>query len=245
MLLPALIGGLLLSSSVMPSFAQEAQPTGEPETLELGVEVFRTVCSACHGPTGGGVPELFPPLRDNERVLDPAYVESVVREGLAGPIDVNGVTYDRVMPPPAGLTDEEIQAVAAFVSAGLEVGGGKAPPDSAGAGTVAVSLPVATVVTSGLAMLIAIAVVAGVMAPRLVATTDRLNLTWLDAWLKTSVIVAYFVLGTVVVPSLILELGAIASLPRLVRDVIGLGVWGGAVGLGLWGLWWAQRRSRV
>jgi hypothetical protein len=91
----------------------------------------------------------------------------------------------------------------------------------------------------------AAAVAAAVLAPRVLAATDRLTLPWFDAWLKTGVIVAYFVLGTVVLPSLILELNVVTALPRIARDLVGVAVWTVAVGLGLWGLWWAQRRNRV
>jgi hypothetical protein len=63
--------------------------------------------------------------------------------------------------------------------------------------------------------------------------------------LKTGVIVVYFVVGTVVLPSRILELSVVTALPRIARDLVGVGVWMAAVGLGLWGLWWAQRRNRV
>ena len=232
-----------------PALSQEETPSpgGEPtnETLQQGAEVFRTVCAVCHGPTGAGTPELFPPLRDNQRVFDPVYVEQVVSEGLSGPIEVNGITYDRVMPPPAGLSDVEISAVAAFVAAGLELPEGTETTTPSSAGTVALSLPVASVVSFGLAFLIAAAVAAAVLVPKVVAVTDRVTLPWFDAWLKTSVIVVYFVVGMVLLPSLILELDFIASLPRLAQDLIGVGVWGLAVGIGLWGLWWLQRRNRI
>lgn len=39
----------------------------------------------------------MPPLAGNPRVQDEAYVVKVVREGLSGPLEVGGVTYDGVM----------------------------------------------------------------------------------------------------------------------------------------------------
>ncbi len=246
----AFIGSLFLFTSVGPVLAQE-EGTGTSgaevttETLQQGAEVFRTVCAACHSPTGAGVPGLFPPLRDNQRVLDSAYVEQVVRDGLSGPIEVNGITYDRAMSPPAGISEADIAAVAAFVSGGMEIPEATGLAPASGAGTVAVALPAATVVSFGLAFLLSTAVAAAVLAPRVLGATDRLTLPWFDAWVKTAVIVVYFVVTTVVVPSLILELGLVASLPRLVQDLVGVGAWAVALGLGLWGLWWAQRRNRV
>lgn len=60
-------------------------------------------CTACHLPTGEGIPGAFPPLKG--RVADIAasdegrsYLVSVVNAGLMGSITVNGVPYMGVMP---------------------------------------------------------------------------------------------------------------------------------------------------
>jgi len=72
-------------------------------------------CALCHEPDGVGIPELAPPLIDNPRVADAAYLEKVIREGISGPLEVSGVLYDDEMPPFDDLTDAEIEAVVAFV----------------------------------------------------------------------------------------------------------------------------------
>lgn len=62
----------------------------------------------------------------------------VIRNGKQGPITVDGVTYDGVMPPVAGLTDAQIEAVAGYV-AGLAGSQSPTTPTS----TAAPSGPVA------------------------------------------------------------------------------------------------------
>jgi mono/diheme cytochrome c family protein len=81
----------------------------------LGEETYMDNCAMCHEPDGAGIPELAPPLIDNPRVADAAYLEKVIREGISGPLEVSGVLYDEEMPAFDVLTDVEIEAVVAFV----------------------------------------------------------------------------------------------------------------------------------
>ncbi len=57
----------------------------------------------------------FPPLAGNPNIADPNYVIDVIRNGKQGPITVDSVSYDGVMPPVGNLTDAQIEAVAAYV----------------------------------------------------------------------------------------------------------------------------------
>ena len=82
-----------------------------------GQAVYTTNCSSCHQPDGLGIPGSFPPLSGNPNVQDAAYVKTVVTEGLSGPIEVLGETYDGVMPPFASLSDAEIDAVTVYIQA--------------------------------------------------------------------------------------------------------------------------------
>lgn len=80
-----------------------------------GASAYGQFCSACHQPTGAGVPGTFPPLAGNENVADAAYVEATIRDGLSGVIEVDGVSYDMIMPPVGGISEPEIAAVVAYV----------------------------------------------------------------------------------------------------------------------------------
>ena len=95
------------ATSAPPPQAQDA----------LGEETYMDYCAMCHETDGTGIPEVAPPLIDNPRVADAAYLEQVVREGLAGPLEFDGVEieYDDEMPPFDDLTDAEVEAVLTFV----------------------------------------------------------------------------------------------------------------------------------
>lgn len=123
---PALIVGALAAAVLLPSTvgAQEG-PDGR--------EVYLASCASCHQGTGVGVPGSFPPLLDNPNIQDAAYVGTVIREGKTGPIDVNGVTFDAEMPAQAQLTDAEIEAVIAYIQAGVFIPADIAPVGEGGA----------------------------------------------------------------------------------------------------------------
>jgi mono/diheme cytochrome c family protein len=102
-----------------PEFAA-AQGGGE------GATIYADKCASCHQADGSGVPGSFPPLRGNPNVADVAYVESVISDGLSGPLEVDGVTYDGVMPA-IDLSDAERTAVAEYVASLAEAGESTAP----------------------------------------------------------------------------------------------------------------------
>lgn len=114
-----------------------AAPTAGPAVdaqSPSGPEVFAAQCASCHQPSGEGIVGTFPPLAGNPAAADAAYVESVIRDGQSGPIEVMGTTYDGVMPPVIALSDPEIAAVVDYVVelAGPATSGDEesAPPES-------------------------------------------------------------------------------------------------------------------
>lgn len=94
-------------------------PTGpegeEPPSLELGQSVYEQYCLACHQADGSGVPGLYPPLKDTEWVSgDKEPLIDVILNGLSGPIEVHGETYNQEMAAHGFLSDEEIAAVLTY-----------------------------------------------------------------------------------------------------------------------------------
>jgi mono/diheme cytochrome c family protein len=63
-------------------------------------------------------------------------VVDIITNGKQGPITVDGVAYDGVMPPVAGLSDAQIEAVAGYV-AGLADTQTTAPPTTTPSGPIA------------------------------------------------------------------------------------------------------------
>lgn len=223
----------------------ESSPADEAaaEQLREGATVYTQICASCHQAGGAGLEGQFPPLIDNPNVDDAAYLESVITNGRQGEIIVNGVTYNGVMPSFSTLSDDDTAAVIAFIQNDFV-----APPVS---GVVAVGpvagteLPPLTNMTYFLALAIAAGGIGLVLAPRVLSENDRLNTPWLDACLKTVVIVSGVILLTVVIPDWAIKNSTVTSLSRFAQDLIGVSLWTLGMVTVLWSLWYAHRRSRV
>ncbi len=70
-------------------------------------------------------------------------------------------------------------------------------------------------------------------------------MSWTVAGAVGLIVVAYFALATVWLPSWVLRLPTVAQASRLVADVVGTAVWAAFLGLGMWGLRVAQRRGWI
>lgn len=220
----------------------EAGPSDD--TLRAGAEVYTAICAQCHQAGGIGVAGKYPPLKDNPNLVDAAYIEGVIRNGRDGAITVNGETYDGVMPAQTALTDGDVVNVVAYIQSGFQAPAGPAPEVATGpvAGT---ELPLMSNYTIILGFAIAAGAIALVLGPRVIAAGDRRTLTWADAGLKSGVIVVGMILGTTIIPSKVLEMQTVQELPRVAQDLIAVGLWLGALGAGLWALWYAHRERRI
>jgi mono/diheme cytochrome c family protein len=237
----ALVGALL--PFVMTGSRADAGPTDAQ--LAAGAEVYQVICQACHQAGGTGLAGSFPPLKDNPNLQDAAYIEDVIRNGRSGELIVNGETYNGVMPAQTALSDDDIVNVIAYIQSGFQApaGGGEVAADT---GPVAgTDLPIMADYTIWLAFAIALGALALVLGPRVVAAHDRREMTWVDAGLKSAVIVVAMILGTTYIPSKVLELETVAELPRIAQDIIAVGIWMTALGAGLWALWYAHRERRI
>lgn len=88
----------------------------ESETLGEGSRLYSTFCGACHQGNGMGAPGRFPPLAGTDWVTgEPQRLIRLVLEGLEGPIEVNGETYNGYMPPHAFLSDSELADVISYI----------------------------------------------------------------------------------------------------------------------------------
>ena len=86
------------------------------ERVQAGAKVFEIACSACHQPTGQGLPGAFPPLAGSDFLLkEPKRAIDIVVKGLQGEVTVNGVKYNSVMPAMTQLSDQEIADVITYV----------------------------------------------------------------------------------------------------------------------------------
>lgn len=59
-----------------------------------GLQLFRTICSACHGADGKGIENLAPPLKGSEYIDGSMHrLASIILHGLSGPVHVGGKLY--------------------------------------------------------------------------------------------------------------------------------------------------------
>jgi nitrite reductase (NO-forming)/hydroxylamine reductase len=86
------------------------------DVMARGEAVFLGTCAACHQPTGVGLPGAFPPLAGSDYLQgDRKQVMSAALFGLSGPITVNGVEYNGVMPSAGYLPDQDLADALTYV----------------------------------------------------------------------------------------------------------------------------------
>jgi mono/diheme cytochrome c family protein len=94
----------------------EAFVKADAEQMKRGAAVYARTCIACHQPTGLGLPPVFPPLANAPIVVgNPELPVKFILQGLMGPITVNGMAYNSMMPPVAGVSDADIADVLTYV----------------------------------------------------------------------------------------------------------------------------------
>jgi mono/diheme cytochrome c family protein len=104
--------------------------TGPPSLAALGLQVYnKPTCVACHQANGKGLPGQFPPLVRSPWIAEPqpGRVIRIVLDGLSGPLQVEGQSFNGTMVPWKDvLSDEEIAAVLTYVRQNADWGN-KAP----------------------------------------------------------------------------------------------------------------------
>jgi nitrite reductase (NO-forming) len=85
------------------------------EQIAMGKSVFTQNCAACHQPDGKGVNGAFPPLAKSDFLnADVKRAIGIVKNGLSGPITVNGEKFNSVMPS-LGLSDDDTANVLTYI----------------------------------------------------------------------------------------------------------------------------------
>jgi mono/diheme cytochrome c family protein len=78
----------------------------------------KPTCVTCHQADGNGTPGQFPPLTGSEwlKEKEPGRIIRIVLNGLNGPLDLNGKSYNGSMVPwKDQLTDDDVAAVLTYV----------------------------------------------------------------------------------------------------------------------------------
>jgi mono/diheme cytochrome c family protein len=110
-----LLAAVVLSGDAASAAAAELTDA-ERQRVEAGAKVFARACAACHQLDGVGLPGLAPPLSESDWVLGaPERLMRIALQGVRGPIEVNGITWNLDMPGQGHLSDEELAQVLSYL----------------------------------------------------------------------------------------------------------------------------------
>jgi len=91
---------------------------GSGDARSKGQKIFEKICAACHQQDAGGKEGVAPPLAGSEWVKAPGgeRLVRIVLNGLNGPVQVQGKTWNLAMPPlRENLDDEQIAVVLSYI----------------------------------------------------------------------------------------------------------------------------------
>ena len=98
---PLLAAACLLVSLTLPGCFTNKQNQGE--------KLYAEHCSSCHGEQGQGLARLIPPLAGADYLAQHRdELPCLLRQGQRGPIKVNGILYNQVMPGHAELSPAKL-----------------------------------------------------------------------------------------------------------------------------------------
>lgn len=107
-----LFGMLILIQSCRPNIGIETA-----QYAVNGQKLYVTHCQNCHGAKGEGLGKLYPPLTDSVFLnKQRAQLACIVKNGIKGPIEVNGETYDGEMPGIPELTKVDIAYILTYIT---------------------------------------------------------------------------------------------------------------------------------
>lgn len=82
-----------------------------------GKLLYQTYCQNCHQAEGKGLAQLYPPLAGSDYLLkDLPRAACIIKNGKTGAVEVNGVTYNQMMPGNPGLTPIEIAEILTYIT---------------------------------------------------------------------------------------------------------------------------------
>jgi len=92
-----------------------------PQELKAngGREIYAKLCASCHAPDGRSLATLAPPLAGHAvrllRAGSRGHLIRIVLNGMSGPIEVRGRSYNAIMTPLRYLKDDQVADVLNYV----------------------------------------------------------------------------------------------------------------------------------
>ena len=83
-----------------------------------GKILYDKFCAQCHQDDGAALRKLIPPLANSDYLVNHKdQLACLIRYGIKGKMVVNGITYDKEMPPIPEFSDIEIANVINYINA--------------------------------------------------------------------------------------------------------------------------------
>ena len=103
------------SEENITAVSQQEFPAETQESISRGAGIYNNFCASCHLANGEGITGVFPPIANSDWMKEKRQASiHAIKFGLKGPIEVNGVEYDNLMPA-LGLSDAEIADVMNYI----------------------------------------------------------------------------------------------------------------------------------
>jgi len=99
--------------------AEDAKPLSpvQQDQMRLGADYYLNRCAICHGADGKGITSLAPTLVESVWVTGPSEILArIVLQGLQGPIEVQGETWNAMMPGHASVPDFDDETAAGLLT---------------------------------------------------------------------------------------------------------------------------------
>ena len=118
MIFRALAGIFLLVSTLYFIFScSNGMSVETQQYATIGQKLYGKHCQNCHGNNGEGLGNLYPPLRDsiflnqNRNTL-----ACIIKNGMNGPVEVAGITYNQQMPAFPELSSLDIAYLLTYIT---------------------------------------------------------------------------------------------------------------------------------
>ncbi len=102
------------------SLLHACQPNVSIKTAQYAVngqKLYKTHCENCHGSKGEGLGKLYPPLTDTLFLKENrGQLANIVKNGIEGPMTVNGEHFNEKMPGVPQLSDVDIAYILTYVT---------------------------------------------------------------------------------------------------------------------------------
>lgn len=96
------------------------QPNVSIETVQYAVngqKLYVTRCQSCHGSKGEGLGMLYPPLTDTAYLQqNKEKLACIVKNGMTGPVEIGGKTFEGDMPGNPQLTNIDIAYILTYIT---------------------------------------------------------------------------------------------------------------------------------